>query len=684
MEIAQQIEVGSGRVAHYGRSAVACGVLAFLAACGGGGGGTDVSAGSGDTPAVQAQKTPTKAEASRFLGQATFGPNEAEITKLSGMTYGAWIDEQMAKPQTLHRLYINQATADLASVGQQISATNFFDSWWSQALGSDDQLRQRAAFALSEIMVISFTDSTLRNQTRGVASYYDMLAEKSFGNFRDLLESVSLHPMMGIYLSWLKNEKEDPKTGRVPDLNFAREITQLFAVGEYKLNVDGSNQMGSDGRPTPAYTSKDLEGLSQMFTGYSWYSGPQITDRTNRRFYGQDASLERDWRPMQSYNNYAANTDFHSISEKKFWGVTVPAQTKSDNEGDFKLAIDTVFNNPSVGPFIAKQLIQRMVTSNPSPAYVGRVATVFNDNGKGVRGDLAAVWKAVLLDTEARNVSTSPSYGKVREPVVRLANMLRAFNAKSISSRYTGIGNTDDPATRLNQTPMFAPTVFNFFRPGYVPTSKAITDAGLVVPELQITHDVSVAGYMNYIRAWVQLDKNRDIQHAYTAEVDLADKPAELVERLNLLLFAGGMPDTLKTQLTTAVASRVIPMPVYAATTTGGGVAGAKLADEGGSFTVPAMTMVRYGAATSFVMKTVSGSAACTNEFFGSDPLPGVGKACYLVAAAPMAAASAASPAASAPPPVATNQAAIDAAKLDRVYLGVYLSMASPDYLVQK
>ena len=682
MDIAQKIEFGSGRAARYGRSAVACAVLAFLAACGGGG-GSEVAANASDTAAVQSQKTPTQAEAARFLVQATFGPNEAEINRLSAMSYGAWIDEQMAKPQTLHRLYINQATADLASVGQQISATNFFDSWWSQALGGDDQLRQRAAFALSEIMVISFTDATLRNQTRGVASYYDVLAEKSFGNFRDLLESVALHPMMGIYLSWLKNEKEDAKTGRVPDLNFAREITQLFAVGEYKLNIDGSNQMGSDGRPAPAYTSKDLEGLSQMFTGYSWYSGPQTTDRTSRRFYGQDANLERDWRPMQAYNNYAANTDFHSISQKTFWGVTVPAQTKSDNEGDFKLAIDTVFNNPTVGPFIAKQLIQRMVTSNPSPAYVGRVATVFNDNGKGVRGDLAAVWKAVLLDTEARTVSTSPTYGKVREPVVRLANMLRAFDAKSISSRYTGIGNTDDPATRLNQTPMFAPTVFNFFRPGYVPSGKALTDAGLVVPELQITHDVSVAGYMNYIRAWVQLDKNRDIQHAYTAEIALADKPTELVDRMNLLLFGGTMPDTLRTQLTTAVTSRVIPPPVYTATATMGNTQG-KIADEGGTFTVPAMSTVRYGAGTSFVVKTVSGTAACTNEFFGSDPLPGIGKACYLVAAAPVAAASAASPAASAPPPVATNQAAIDAAKLDRVYLAVYLSMASPDYLVQK
>jgi len=680
------MESGRGRSARFGRSAVAGAVLVLVAACGGGSGGSGgdgaAADGSSDTPAVVAAKTPTKAEASRFLGQATFGPSQADIDKLSSMSYGAWIDEQMAKPQTLHRLYINQATADLASVGQQISPTNFFDSWWSQAIGADDQLRQRATFALSELLVISFTDATLRNQTRGVASYYDLLAEKSFGNFRDLLEGVALHPMMGIYLSWLKNQKEDPTTGRVPDLNFAREITQLFAVGEYKLNLDGSNQMGADGRPLPAYTSKDLEGLSQVFTGYSWYAGPQITDRTNRRYFGNDASLERDWRPMQSYNNYTANTDFHSITEKKFWGTAIPAQTKSDNEGDFKIAIDTVFNNPSVGPFVAKQLIQRMVTSNPSPAYVARVSTVFNDNGKGVRGDLAAVWKAILLDTEARTASTGPAYGKVREPVVRLANMLRAFNAKSISTRYTGIGNTDDPATRLNQTPMFAPTVFNFFRPGYVPTSKAITDAGLVVPELQITHDVSVAGYMNYIRAWVQLDKSRDIQHDYTAEVALATTPAELVDRMNLLLFGGTMPDALKTQITMAVTSRVIPMPVYAAPTVTANGALTKLADEGGSFTVPANSTVRYGANATFVDKVISGASTCTNDVFG-DPVPGVGKACFLVAPTPMAAASAASPAASAPQVVA-NQAAIDAAKLDRVYLAVYLSMASPDYLIQK
>ena len=530
MNTVQHFEIDGGRVARFARGAVAAAVMAVIAACGGGGGGggstpTDPTGGDAPPPVVAVQK-PTATEASRFLIQSTMGPTEAEINRLTGMTYGAWLDEQFAKPQSLHRLYINQAAADLTSVGQQLSNTNFWDSWWSQALGGDDQLRQRVTFALSEIMVISFADATLRNQTRGVASYYDMLGEKAFGNFRDLMEGVTYHPMMGIYLSHLKNQKEDPTTGRVPDLNFAREITQLFTVGEYKLNADGTNIMGADGRPPVAYVSKDLEGLSQVFTGLSWYAGPQLTDRTPERFRGDNPNLERDWRPMQAYDEYTPNTSFHSISDKVFLGTTIPAMTKPTTDADVKIALDTLFNNPNVGPFIGKQLIQRLVTSNPSPAYVGRVAAAFSNNGSGVRGDMKAVYKAILLDPEARTVSTANSTGKVREPVLRLANMLRAFNATSVSGRYTGIGLTDDPSASLGQTPMYAPTVFNFFRPGYVPTSKAITDANLVVPELQIVTDVSVAGYMNYIRAWTQLNTTRDIQHNYDAEMAVAGTPS--------------------------------------------------------------------------------------------------------------------------------------------------------------
>lgn len=612
MQEVRESETGAGVAtrsapARFTRAAAVVALGLFLAACGGGSGSSTAEADASISSPAAAGPSNAPAAAARFLTQATYGPTSAEITRLSTMNYATWIDEQFAKPQSYHRLYMNQAAADLAATGGSISQTNFFDSYWSQAIAGDDQLRQRAAFALSQIFVVSFTDATLRSQPRGVASYYDMLGENAFGNFRDLLETVALHPMMGVYLSHLKNQKENPETGRVPDLNFAREITQLFTVGQYKLNLDGTALTGADGKTVAAYTSADLEGLSQVFTGWSWYAGSVDTDRTNRRFFGNDANLERDWRPMQDYNRYAANTDFHSIGVKNFLGVTIPAQTlaTADTKGDLKIALDTLFNHPNVGPFTAKQLIQRLVTSNPSPAYVARVAAAFNDNGSGKRGDMKAVWKAILLDTEARTVGSSTSAGKVREPVVRLANFMRAFNATSSSGRFMGIGNTDDPATRLNQTVLFAPTVFNFYRPGYVPSSKPIADAGLVAPEFQIVHDVSVAGYMNYMRSVVQVDTNRDIQQNYTAELALAATPADLVDRMNLLLFAGTMPDALRTQLVAAVTSRTLPAPVYAT---------------------------------------------------GADP-------------------------ATATP---TNQASIDTAKRDRVYLAVFMSMASPDYLIQK
>ena len=593
--------------ARWAGVAAAAALCVALASCGGGSGAsTDTS---GSTP--PANEPVSKAESARFLTQATFGPTEAEIDAVATTGYAAWLEAQFAKPQALHRSYLNQASADLAATGGTISDTNFYDSWWSQAIAGEDQFRQRATFALSQIFVVSFADATLRNQPRGVSSYYDMLAENAFGNFRDMLQAVALHPMMGVYLSHLKNQKEDAATGRVPDLNFAREITQLFTIGQYKLNADGSNVLGSDGKLALAYSPADLSGLSQVFTGWSWYAGPELTDRTSRRFLGQDANLERDWRPMQSYNEYTPNTSYHSISAKNFFGVTIAPQTTPDTEGDLKVALDTLFNNPNVGPFIGRQLIQRLVTSNPSPAYVGRVSAAFNDNGKGVRGDMKAVWRAVVLDPEARTAGSATSYGKVREPLVRLANFMRAFNVKSTSGRFTGIGNTDDPATRLNQTPMFSPSVFNFFRPGYVPTSKAITDAGLVVPELQITHDVSVAGYMNYIRSWITVNTTRDLRQDYTAELALAETPSALMDRMNLLLFSGQMTDTLRTQITAAVTSRAIPAAVY------------------------------------------------------PTPIPPASGA-------------------SAPAATPTNLAAINSAKLDRVYLAVYLSMSSPDYLIQK
>jgi uncharacterized protein (DUF1800 family) len=345
-----------------------------------------------------------------------------------------------------------------------------------------------------------------------------------------------------------------------------------------------------------------VAGLSNVFTGFSWAC--PAAPANNCFFNGSSNNVsdpDRSFKPMIGY------AQFHSTEVKTFLGPTLAAQSSANPQASLTAALDALHRHPNIGPFIGRQLIQRMVTSNPSPAYVGRVTAAFNDNGAGTRGDMKAVWKAILLDPEARNVSSSSTAGKVREPVVRLANFMRAFNARSASGRFEGIGNTDDPATRLNQTPMFAPSVFNFYRPGYVPSSKPIADAGLVAPELQIVHDVSVAGYMNYLRGTIiPLNASRDIQQDYSAEIALAGTPADLVERMNLLLFYGQMPDALRTQLTTAVTSRTVPAPVYPASS------------------------------------------------------------------------------ASSPAPAATNQATIDAAKRDRVYLAVFLSMSSPDYLIQK
>jgi uncharacterized protein (DUF1800 family) len=527
--------------------------------------------------------TPTRNESARFLAQATFGPTEASINALSRSNYSLWIDAQFAMPRQAHRTHFDRRNAELAANMQDAGQAQFRESYWAQALARDDQLRQRAAFALSQIFVISFADGTLANNPRGVTSYYDMLAEHAFGNYRDLLERVTLHPMMGIYLTHLRNQKEDLNSGRVPDENYAREIMQLFSIGLYELNNDGTPRNGT---LTETYTHADIQGLAKVFTGFSWYAGPNLADRTNRRFFGNDAHADRDWQPMQAYNNY------HSTSEKRFLGRTIAAATPANADADLQTALDTIFNHPNVGPFIGKQLIQRLVTSNPSPAYVGRVAAAFNNNGRGVRGDMRAVWRAILLDPEARSPNlASPSYGKVREPLLRLSHFLRAFKARSTSGNWTGIDNTDSATDRLSQTAMRSPTVFNFYRPGYTPPNSAAANAGLVSPELQLANEVSVAGYLNYMRSWLTVNTSRDIQLDFSAETAIADNATTLVDRLNLLLMSGQMSTEHRDQVIAAVNSRVIP---------------------------------------------------------------------------------------------ATNQTNIDAARRDRVFIGILMTMASPDYLVQK
>ena len=493
------------------------------------------------------------AEASRFLAQATFGPRMVDIDALAASTPDAWLNTQFLKAQSLH---LPNTVAYLATLpaDMQNGQTSFNWSLWKNFVMGDDQLRQRMAFALSEIFVISLDSSLSFPYPRGTAQYMDTLGDKAFGNYRDLLEAVTYSPMMGRYLAALGSAKENLTTGSTPDENYAREVMQLFTIGLYQLNLDGSNRLDGNGNPIETYSNADVTGLAKTFTGISW-SGP---DTSNTRFYGGNADPDRQIKSMQAYDQY------HSISQKQFLGVTIPAQTVAATNADVRIALDTLFNHPNVGPFFGKQLIQRLVTANPSPSYVARVASVFNNNGAGVRGDLKALIKAVLLDPEARDfANVTARSGKLREPVVRLVQWMRAFNARSNDGRFL-LSTTSDPAAQLGQSPLRSPSVFNFFRPGYIPPNSKSGAIGLVSPEAQITSETSVAGYLNYMRtnisSGVGTSTNgiRDIQADYSAELALATDPDKLVDRVNLLLAAGRLSTTARNQIRDAVASVVI------------------------------------------------------------------------------------------------------------------------------
>ena len=550
-------------------------LFSLLSACGGGGGGDsktgstqnpDISvvppatsapgATSGDAiprpptlttpPASQAVTTFSRQQASRFLGRATFGPNMAAIDALVASDSDTWFNTQFSKPQTLHRKYIDTMLAAEAAGGEKTRYTQFYESFWQQGIRGEDQLRQRMAFALSEIFVISIQNEELVARPRGIASYYDMLGQRAFGNFRDLLEGVALHPMMGLYLSHLHNQKETAT--RTPDENFAREVMQLFTIGLYQLNPDGSLKL-SGGKPIDTYTRDDVAGLARVFTGWSW-AGP---DQSATRFYGGTADPDRDWRPMQ---NYAA---YHSSGDKRFLGQSISGA--SSGQADLKLALDTLFNHPNAGPFFARQLIQRLVSSNPSAAYVGRVAAAFANNGSGVRGDMQAVIRAVLLDPEALAPSgTTLRTGKLREPLLRLAGWIRAFDAKPASGRYR-IYYLDDPLSGLGQNPLNPPSVFSFFRPAYTPPNSALASAGLVAPELQITAEPSVTGYLNFLQEAINsgVGESREVKPDYTRELALATDTAALLDRINLLMMHGSMPARLRGQILTAVNGISIP-----------------------------------------------------------------------------------------------------------------------------
>ena len=529
-------------------------LAAVLAACGG-------SKSEGDANPLPASRS----EAARFLTQASFGPTDADVDRVMALGYSGWIDEQFTKPQVSHRATWDalDAVVKTANAANSIGQDGVLHSFWKQAIAGDDQLRQRVAFALSQIMVISMQDATVGDNPRAVAAWLDMLGEQGLGNYRTLLESVSRHPMMGTYLTHLRNRKADPRTGRVPDENYAREVMQLFSIGLYELNADGSVRT-SGSTPLETYTPNDIGGLAKVFTGWSW-ACPDWPD--NNCF--NNGSLNGVSDPDRSFKAMLGYPQFHSTEEKAFLGTTIAVQGTADPQASLTTAMNTLFNHPNVGPFIGRQLIQRLVTSNPSPAYVAAVSAAFANNGSGVRGDMKAVLKAVLLHPEARTVSSTS--GKVREPVLKLSAFMRAFGTTSDTGDYK-VGNTDNPGTQLAQTPMRAPSVFNFYRPGFVLPGSQAAAASLVAPELQLAQETTAAGYVNYMRDNVAngvgqtngtvngvVLNRRDLRPNYSAEIALADQPAALVGRMSDKLLYGSMPDALKTLIQGAVESIAIP-----------------------------------------------------------------------------------------------------------------------------
>jgi uncharacterized protein (DUF1800 family) len=521
--------------------------------------------GTPPTPVVSPQ------DAARFLEQATFGATDADIHHLSMEGYQAWLNEQFAIPQTLHEPAVEQAvilnnppcaatdvTCNNLLFEQNASNESFVqDTFWQQSIAGNDQLRQRVVNALTELMVVSTEPNfSIQSEPRGEANYYDVLGADAFGNFRTLLQDVTLNPIMGQFLNMLGNDKGNATTD--PDENYAREVMQLFTIGLYQLNDDGSQQLDATGNPIPTYSNTDVMGLAAVFTGFSW-NDPN--DTSDAEFYNccgyVGPGYGEELLPMRSY------PDHHSTVQKQFLGVTIPASATPDPDGDLKLALDTIFNHQNVPPFFCKQMIQHLVTSNPSPTYISNCSAVFKNDGTGVRGNLQAVISEILLDPEARASATdfgNPQYGKVREALIRYTEWARAFTAQSRTGSYDQ-GSTEDPIYGLGEMSLRSPTVFNWFTPGYVPPATTIEAAGLVAPEMQMTNVSTVVGYINYMQGAIgsSATSGPDLFSSYETEMSLAATPNALLDRINLLLMAGEMDATLYSQILTAI--NAIPIP---------------------------------------------------------------------------------------------------------------------------
>jgi uncharacterized protein (DUF1800 family) len=469
--------------------------------------------------------------AARFLAQASFGPTVASLAAVRTMGFSQWLEAQFSAPRTephtdrvlAQNLALGSWTYTIPVFGPSNSELMLNEAWRVMMTGPD-QLRQRIIAALLEIFVITTKVGTIGIGPHQVtaAGYVDMLGEHAFGNFRALLEGVATSAAMGVFLSHRDNAKaEYDATGqevRVPDENFARELMQLFSIGLYQLQADGSLKL-RDGQAEETYSQSDVFNLARVFTG--WVVATPIAGQHPLAHWA---------RPMQ------IRPERHSPEVKQFLGTTIPAGTPA--QASLTQALDAIFLHPNVAPFIGRQLIQRLVTSNPSSAYIGRVSAAFNNNGLGVRGDMKALIRAIFMDPEARTpptVGSSSTFGKPREPMLRLVAVARAMEVGDPGTVVFPVANLSNASTGIGQSPLRAPSVFNFFRPGYVPPQSDLARLGLVGPEFQLLVGPVIGASVNKINEFVRTGGNfllTDLRHL----TDLAAQPSKLLQRVSLLL----------------------------------------------------------------------------------------------------------------------------------------------------
>lgn len=487
--------------------------------------------------------------ATRFLAQATFGPSPDGLAELRALNYdyGAWITREAAKPVssavTVLTTARNAGQIDTIDTALNRRARNQI------MISASDQLRQRVAYALSQIMVISDVDSAVANGLEGPSGYYEMLARNALGSFHTLLMDVTRHPMMGRYLSHYKNRMANQTTGTRPDENYAREVMQLFAIGLYQLQPNGNYVTDTSGRPLETYTNEDITEFARVFTGFT-DEGPNNTGTGTGRldFPSNPANYVA---PMRMWE---AQHDKGSKRLLQYTGATksiLPANQPGLQ--DVQDAITNLVEHPSTAPFISRQLIQRLVTSNPSEGYIARVAAVFVNNGNGVRGDLLAVVRAILLDSEARSTSfiADPEHGRLREPFLRVTHLLRA-------TRYTvtdgilnfNFGNTVTPTT-IGHYPLSSPSVFNFYSPDFEPPGP-VANAGLVGPEFQILNSVFAVTLPNTLNTIIQTGAGNFRLNISDLE-GMAANAQTLLDHLDLMFTHGTMSIESKAVIRRAV-----------------------------------------------------------------------------------------------------------------------------------